>query len=93
MKHSILSLMAIVAVIPSLTLAAEPDAKEIMNRSREATKMDGSESVSTLTIADSKGNTHIRKFSSASKKYEGDVTKMVMRFLEPADVKGTGILT
>ena len=93
MIKRILSMTAIAALVPSLILAAEPDAKEIMTRSQEATKMDGSESVATLTIIDKKGNSRVRKFSSASKKGDDGVTRMIMRFLEPADVKGTGILS
>ena len=84
---------AFIIVLPVMVSSAEPDAKQIMTRSQEATRMAGSESVATLTIFDNKGNKRIRKFSSASKKYPDGVTKMIMRFLEPADVKGTGILT
>ncbi|MBN1306392.1 MAG: outer membrane lipoprotein-sorting protein [Chitinispirillaceae bacterium] len=84
---------AFIIVVPAIVSSAESDAKQIMTRSQEATKMDGSESVATLTIFDNKGNKRIRRFSSASKKYPDGVTKMIMRFLEPADVKGTGILT
>ena len=85
--------VAFTSILPAMVLSAEPDAKQIMTRSQEATKMAGSESIATLAIFDNKGNTRVRKFSSASKKYPDGVSKMVMRFLEPADVKGTGILT
>jgi hypothetical protein len=73
---------------------AEEDAKQIMQKSNDAMTLDGSESISTLTINDGKGNQRVRKFSSATKRETSEaVTKSVMRFLEPADVKGTGILT
>lgn len=73
---------------------AEEDAKQIMQKSQDAITLDGSEAISTLTINDGKGNQRIRKFSTASKREPSKaLTKSVMRFLEPADVKGTGILT
>ncbi len=85
------SLIIIFAATSAFT--SEPDGRQIVLRSQEATKLEGSEATATLTIFDNKGNSRIRKFTSASKKYSGGTTKMVMRFLEPADVKGTGILT
>ena len=73
---------------------AEENAKQIMVKSNDVVTLDGSEAISTLTINDGKGNQRVRKFSMASKREAtGEVTKSVMRFLEPADVKGTGILT
>jgi hypothetical protein len=73
---------------------AEEDAKQIMVKSNDVVTLDGSEAISTLTINDGKGNQRVRKFSMASKRdAKMGVTKSVMRFLEPADVKGTGILT
>jgi outer membrane lipoprotein-sorting protein len=73
---------------------AQEDPKQIMQKSQDAMTLAGSESISTLTINDGKGNQRVRKFSSAQKNDAAKaVTKMIMRFLEPADVKGTGILT
>ena len=73
---------------------AEEDAKQIMQKSMDAMTLAGSESISTLSINDGKGNQRVRKFSSAQRTDASKkVTKTVMRFLEPADVKGTGILT
>ena len=85
--------LILTALLPALGAAVENDAKGIMAQSQEAMKLDGSESVVTLTISDQRGNTRVRTFSSASKKYPDGSTKMIMRFLEPADVRGTGILT
>jgi outer membrane lipoprotein-sorting protein len=77
-----------------LNVAAQEDAMQIMQKSQDAMTIAGSESISSLTISDGKGNQRIRKFSSAQKADpSGKMTKTVMRFLEPADVKGTGILT
>ncbi|NLD99716.1 MAG: outer membrane lipoprotein-sorting protein [Fibrobacter sp.] len=78
----------------ALAISAEEDAQQIMQKSQDVMTLAGSESISTLTISDGKGNTRIRKFSSAQKSDPTNkVTKMIMKFLDPADVKGTGILT
>ncbi len=70
------------------------DAKQIMQKSQDAITLDGFESITTMTINDGKGNQRVRKLSTASKREPSQkMTKTVMRFLEPADVKGTGILT
>jgi len=87
MYKTLLITICLTGIIP-----AGPDAKDIMRKSQKVTKVSGIESIATLTIINKKGNKRIRKFSSASKDY-GNTTKMVIRFLEPADVKGTGILT
>jgi hypothetical protein len=85
--------VAVLVGVNACSVFAEEDGKQIMQKSQDAMTVDGSESVSTLTINDGKGNQRVRKFSSATKKISKDLTKSVMRFLEPADVKGTGILT
>ena len=86
--------MGLLALVTSgSTVFAAEDAKQIMSKSQEVTKISGSESISTLSIFNKKGNKRVRKFSSATKKTKEGVNKMIMRFLEPADVKGTSILT
>lgn len=78
------------------TLFAEEEltAREIMDKSFKAVRLAGSEATSTLTIIDSKGRQRIRQIASVSKLYEsGETEKRLIRFLSPADVKGTGLLT
>jgi len=75
-------------------MAQDLDARTIMDRAFEATKLDGAESVSTMTIIDGKGRERIRKIAQASKLTNaGKTEKKLIRFLAPADVKGTGLLT
>jgi len=70
------------------------DAEQIMDRSFQATKLAGSEMLSTMTIIDNKGRERVRKIATVSKLYEnGETEKRLIRFLSPADVKGTGLLT
>jgi len=72
----------------------ELTADEIMDRSFKATKLAGSEALSTMTIIDDKGRERIREISSITKLYDnGETEKRLIRFLSPADVKGTGLLT
>lgn len=70
------------------------DAKQIVDRSFQATKLAGSEMLSTMTILDDRGRERVRKIATVSKLYDGGKTeKRLIRFLSPADVKGTGLLT
>lgn len=69
-------------------------AKHIVDRSFKATKLAGSEMLSTMTIIDDKGRERVRKIASVTKLYDsGETEKRLIRFLSPADVKGTGLLT
>jgi hypothetical protein len=89
-----LALVASAMLGIGITLSfAEEDAKRVMVKSEEAMTLDGTESIATLTINDGKGNQRVRKFSSATKRESGELEKSIMRFLEPADVKGTSILS
>jgi hypothetical protein len=69
-------------------------ARQIIDKSDEATKLKGTEAVSTMTIIDAKGRERIRKVAQVTKLYDnGNTEKKLVRFLSPADVKGTGLLT
>ena len=69
-------------------------AKQIVDRAFKTTKAAGIEAISTLTIIDSKGRERVREIAMVSKLYDGGETeKRLIRFLAPADVKGTGLLT
>jgi hypothetical protein len=69
-------------------------AKQIVDRSFQATKLAGSEMLSTMTIIDKRGRERVRKIATVSKLYDGGETeKRLIRFLSPADVRGTGFLT
>lgn len=66
-------------------------AREISKKSIDAIDVGNIEMVSTINIRDSKGNTRVRQITTASKNF-GNVSKMLIRFIAPADVKGTSIL-
>ena len=74
--------------------AQKPTARQIVQEAWWAAKLDGSEMISTLTIINDKGQKRIRKTAAISKLVDGGKTeKRLIRFLSPADVKGTGLLS
>ena len=86
-----LALLLAIHFIPA-GLGAQ-DGREIMEKSREASRMVGMEAVSTLKIMDARGRERIRQTSMASRLFrETNTEKRIIRFLAPADVKGTGML-
>ena len=67
---------------------------QIQERSIEAVRLAGTEVVATLLIIDGKGRTRERKIAQITKLCDQGMTeKKLIRFLSPADVKGTGFLT
>jgi hypothetical protein len=77
--------------IPSAN--AGPTPMEIMDKVALNLKLDGSEAVVKMTVIEKNGTTRMSKLSMATKLYDGGKTeKRIYRFLEPADVKGTGVL-
>ncbi len=68
------------------------NAISIMQTARNKTKISGLMTTSTLIIRDAKQRERIRKTAMASKAYSGDIEKRIIRFIEPADVKGMGML-
>lgn len=81
-------------LLPELSDAgAAPSARDIMGKVAEARKLDGSEAVVTMKIINEGGQARERKLSMATKLYDsGKTEKRIYRFLDPADVKGTGLL-
>lgn len=65
--------------------------KEIMRKSRDASKLAGVEAIIRLRTVDARNRERIRKITMASRT-EGNVEKRIIKFLEPPDVKGTGML-
>jgi outer membrane lipoprotein-sorting protein len=73
---------------------AELTALDIVKRSEEAIRVQGVQAVSVLRIIDEKGRERVRKIKQVSKLFDnGETEKKLIRFIEPADVKGTGLLT
>jgi hydrophobe/amphiphile efflux-3 (HAE3) family protein len=81
----------VMALLLSISASAQ-DARVIIKRSLDVVKVSSFESVSTLTITDSKGNQRIRKSSMASMSLDDGTEKRIIKFVSPAAVRGTGIL-
>lgn len=86
-KIPILSLL----ILSAFMLYAQ-DALSIMKTAREKTKIAGMEAISTLIIRDAKGRTRTRKTAMVSKAYPNQIEKRLIKFVEPADVKGMSML-
>jgi hypothetical protein len=72
---------------------AGPSARDIMDKSFQGRKLDGSEAKVKMIMTDDKGATRERSMTMATKLYDGGKTeKRIVRFTAPADVKGTGVL-
>ena len=95
MDRQIVTACFILTVFLAGDLRAQSDLspREIADRSFKATKLRGAEAVSNMTIIDGKGRERVRRIAQVSKLVDGGKTeKRLIRFLSPADVKGTGLL-
>ncbi len=89
MKAKII-IMTVLVFFPFLKSLSQ-DARQISDNAAKAIEYESSEMVTTLNIFDGKGNVRIRQVANATKKF-GGTTKTMIRFLSPADVKGTSML-
>ena len=90
----IFSLLLIYFLNNSLFAQQQLTARQIVEVSYDKTRLAGAEATATLTIIDSRGRERIRQTAQVSKLYDnGDTEKKLIKFLAPADVKGTGLLT
>lgn len=86
------------AIILSLLITAplmshsQDKATGIMEKSRDAMKVESFEAVASLNIIDSKGRVRERTNITASKSYDDGTEKRLIKFLSPADVEGTIML-
>jgi hypothetical protein len=87
-KAIILSLLISIAGIS----ANGQGGRDIVQKSRDAVKVSSFEATSTLIINDGRGNQRIRKNTMASKTFADNTEKRIIKFISPAEVKGTGIL-
>ncbi len=90
-----LALLTVAALLsPSAARAETSDARQIIEKATKQNKAPASESVSVLTLYSARGHKRVRKTAAVSKLYDnGKTEKLMIRFLSPADVKGTGFLT
>jgi len=87
-------ILGVIIVFSVIDAQGDLTAEQIVDKSFKATKLDGSEAISTMTIIDNKGRERVREIAAVTKLFDNGATeKRLIRFLSPADVKGTGLLT
>jgi outer membrane lipoprotein-sorting protein len=92
--QAVFLLFSFTIVLAPAAAGAKLTARQIAEKAWWAGKLDGAEMISTLTIINAKGQKRIRKTAAVSKLVDGGHTeKRLIRFLSPADVKGTGLLS
>ena len=72
--------------------AQQPDALQIMDKSRELSITASMSASIDLSITEKSGATRNRKISITTKGFRDGVEKRMIRFVEPADVRGTSML-
>lgn len=89
-KKIILSLLPLLLLQP--VPAQLPDASEIMNKSRDMTLMGSLGATISLTITEKNNSVRNRTISMQTKSYQEGTEKRMIRFIDPADVRGTSML-
>ncbi len=80
-------------ILPLLQAAAQqPDASQIMAKSRDQSITGSLNAIIVLTITEKGGSTRNRTISMMTKSYADGLEKRIIRFIEPADVRGTSML-
>jgi hypothetical protein len=83
----------LVLLLPLLQAAAQlPDAGQIMSKSRDLSITGSMSANINLTITEKGGTARNRTISMTTKSYADGLEKRFIRFIEPADVRGTAML-
>jgi hypothetical protein len=90
MRTKTILLLMLLPVIQSM--AQQPEAAQIMSRCRELSLTGSMSAVIKLSIIEKGGATRFRTISMTSKSYPEGMEKRFIKFIEPADVKGTAML-
>jgi hypothetical protein len=86
-------LMLSMFLLPLLQVSAQlQDAEQIMTKSRDLTLTSSLNATISLTITEKNGSTRNRTISMNSKSFPDGLEKRFIKFLSPADVRGTAML-
>ncbi len=85
-----LIILVSVIIFQSIALAGSLTGEEILSKVEEVTQPATSHVIMRMILADSRGNSRERKVEMFRKNEE--LSSSIIKFLEPADVKGTGFL-
>lgn len=78
-------------ILTNIITSFAQSAREIADKASNAIEFPSMEMTSTLKIYDAAGRERVRQIATAAKKFD-KVTKSIIKFTAPADVKGTAIL-
>jgi hypothetical protein len=73
-------------------MAQQSDPVQLMDKSRDLTMSGNIQSTVTLTISEKNGSVRTRKLNMITKSYDDGTIKRMVKFLDPADVRGTAML-
>jgi hypothetical protein len=73
-------------------MAQQSDPVQLMEKSRDLTMSGNIQSTVTLTISEKNGSVRTRKLNMITKSYDDGTIKRMVKFLDPADVRGTAML-
>ncbi len=86
-------MMLLMLLLPLLQAASQqPDANTILSKSRDLSMTGSMSATILLTITEKNGTTRNRTISMTSMSNNEDIEKRLIRFLDPADVRGTSML-
>jgi hypothetical protein len=91
MKRKIISSLLLLLLFHQVQ-AQLPDAADLMNKSREMTLMGSLGATISLTITEKNNSVRNRTISMQTKSYQEGTEKRMIRFIDPADVRGTSML-
>ncbi len=93
-KHIFVAIMLIGAAIMAVPASAEePSARDIIEKNFYVTKIKHMLNDSTMTLTNDKGQQRVRKTRSVNLLQPNGIDgKIMIRFLQPGDVEGTGYL-
>ena len=89
----VLSAVVLAAVAPRVVVADDPTGLEIAKLADDARRAKSEHQVLTMTLENSRGQTRVRTIEGWEREMSEDEEQRFSRFLEPADVKDTTLLT
>jgi len=92
MKKMLFLLSAISVLSLQAMLAQQSDPAQLMDKSRDLTMSGNIQSTVALTITEKNGAVRTRKLNMITKSYDDGTIKRMVKFLDPADVRGTAML-
>ena len=92
MKERVIPFMLLPLLIFISLEAQQPEAIEIMSRSRDLTLTGSMSADIHMSITEKKGSSRYRSIEMTAKEYQDGQEKRFIKFLEPADVRGTAML-